>query len=114
MAAHESRFLEVIIDIPDKEKPLHYNERWEIWIIISESYDQSSDTGAFIQTELVAKFFIITPSVTENTQTLQFLFFILIAIIVVITVCFLFIKKQKRIPREDKQITFYFKKRKKL
>ncbi|GAH07132.1 unnamed protein product, partial [marine sediment metagenome] len=34
--AYESRFLEVIITIPDEEKPLHYDERWEVWVVISE------------------------------------------------------------------------------
>jgi len=105
---NESRFLEVIINIPDSQKSLHYNERWEVWIAVSELIDQSTDAETFIQTELVVKFFIITPY-AEKSQIPQFLYFIVIFLIGITTVYILYIKKRSRGISINKNSVFYLK-----
>lgn len=112
--AKESRFLKVIINIPDSEKTLHYNERWEVWIVVSELINQSQDAGAFIQTELVVKFFIITPFVEEKSQILQFFYLIILFTIGGLLTAYVFyIKSCGRDIFRNKQSVFYFKKWKK-
>ena len=111
--AKESRFLEAIINIPDSQKPLHYNERWEVWVVVSELIDQSPDAENFIQTELVVKFFINTPSSKEKSQIPQFLYLILISIIGIITAYILYVNTRGRSISRNKHSIFYFKKWKK-
>ena len=111
--AKESRFLELIINIPDSEKPLHYNERWEVWVVISELINQSQDAGTFIQTELAVKIFINTPSAEEKAQMPLFMYFIFTFFIGLITVCVFYFKMGKRAIYKNKKVVFYFKKWKK-
>lgn len=113
ISPHENRFLEVIINIPDEEKPLHFNEKWEFWVVISETNVQSPDNGAFIQTELISKFFVITPTIEGRLQMPQFVYIVLLFFIVLIALYIFFVIKHKRTGRGNKQRIFYFKKKKK-
>lgn len=110
--AKESRFLEVAINVPDEEKSLHYDNRWEVWIVISEVNEQSTENMPFIQTELAAKFFIITPPTKTMLQPPQFLYLILFLIIGLITAYIFFVKKHRKTTRQDIQSVFYFKEKK--
>lgn len=97
----ESTDIEVIIDIPDKEKPLLYNERWEVCLVVSEIGDESSP-GANILTELSLKLFIHTPE-KEKMQMPQNLFPILFVIVGLIAAAmFIFYIKQKKIVNKKK------------
>jgi hypothetical protein len=102
--AKKSTDIEVIIDIPDKEKPLHYNERWEVRLVISEIKDESSP-GANILTELSLKLFIHTPE-KEKMQMPQSLFPVFFVIIGLIAVAiFIFYIKQKKMHKKKKNRT---------
>lgn len=110
LSAKQSTFLEVLIDIPDKEKPLHYNERWEVWIIVSEIKDELSGTTA-ITTELGIKLFIHTPERAKMQMPgLLPIFFIIVVFMVVLAVFILYV--EKRTFHKKKPAAFYFKKKK--
>jgi hypothetical protein len=112
--AHESRFLEVIITIPDEEKPLHYDERWEVWVVVSEVKDQPSP-GTIILIELAVKLFINTPPEKVKQQIPQTLYLISLFIIVGLIVAAMFVfyvKKRERITYKKRPAILYFKKKK--
>ena len=104
ISSHESQFFTVIITIPEDEKPLRYDERWEVWMIVSEENDQSSSQGAFIVPQLASRFFINTPTAPSQAEMLQFLVLILLAIAGLITAALIFYKKKRKgIIHKDKQ-----------
>lgn len=112
--AHGSRFLEVIITIPDEEKPLHYDEHWEVWVVISEVKNQSSP-GTVISIELAVKLFINTPPERVKQQIPQILYLILLFIIVGLIAVATFVfyaKKRERITYKKRPVILYFKKKK--
>lgn len=96
--ADSSRELGLSMDIPDTEKPLHYNERWEVWTIISEIQDQPSSKNTMIQVELAIKLFINTPSQAAKMQIPQNLYLILGITVgaTVIAIAIRFVKKRKK------------------
>lgn len=111
--AYESRFLEVIITIPNEEKPLHYDERWEVWVVISEAKDQSP--GTIISIELAVKLFINTPPEKARQQIPQTLYLIMLSIIVGLIAVATFVfyaKKRERITYKKRPAILYFKKKK--
>lgn len=112
--AHGSRFLEMIITIPDEEKPLHYDEHWEVWVVISEAKDQSSP-GPTITIELAVKLFINTPPKKVKQQIPPTLYLILLFIIVGLIAVAMFVfyaKKRERITYKKRPVILYFKKKK--
>jgi len=113
--AHESRFLEAIITIPDDEKPRHYNESWETWVVISSDRGSGSSGGFFFQIELAVKFFINTPPEKARQQIPQTLYLILLFIIVGLIAAATFVfyaKKRERITHKKRPAILYFKKKK--
>ena len=113
--AHESRFLEVIITIPDEEKPLHYDEHWEVWVVISEVKDQSSSPPGNVILKHAVKLFINTPPEKVKQQIPQTLYLILLFIIVGLIVVATFVfyaKKRERITYKKRPAILYFKKKK--
>lgn len=107
LSAKQSTFVEVLIDIPDKEKPLHYNERWEVWVIVSEIKDALPGTTA-ITTELGIKLFVNTPE-REKMQMPNLLpIFFIIMLFTALVVFVLYAKK--RAFHKKKSAVFYFKK----
>ena len=110
--AYETRFLEVIITIPDDEKPLHYDERWEVRVIVSKVMDPSSPHGAFIISRLAARFLISTPPAKVKAEIPQFLFLLLFAIVgLIAAVLVVYFKKRKGVVHKNKAAVFYFKKK---
>ena len=112
--AHGSQFLEVIITIPDEEKPLHYDERWEVWAVISDVKDQLPP-GTAILIELAVKLFINTPPEKVKQQIPQTLYLILLFIIVGLIAAATFVfyaKKRERITNKKRPVILYFKKKK--
>jgi len=84
---------EVIIDIPDSEKPLHYNESWESRIIVSTDPPEPEGGGIVFKVELVVKLFIHTPvdiDKSETTSTLYYFIILVILFISIVSVYFIF------------------------
>lgn len=94
--AGSSRFFELLIDIPDDEKPWHYNESWEAWVVISS--DRSGSSGDFLfKIELAVKLFINTPPGEKATmiQNLYIILGIVVALIATSAAIF-YVKKNKK------------------
>lgn len=112
---HESAFFEILINIPDEEKPLHYNERWEVWAVVSEVKNEALPGTIDTATKLAIRFFIHTPPEKVKQQIPQTLYLILLFIIVglIITATFVFYaKKRERITYKKRPVVLYFKKKK--
>ena len=91
--AGSSEFIEVIIEVPESQQSLHYNEKWETLVVISEPIE--SGGGINIQTEIGVKIFIQTPE--GEILKIQYTH-ILIAIIIPLLIIFMvaYILKRKR------------------
>jgi hypothetical protein len=107
----------LIIDIPDKEKPLHYNESWEVWLIVIPHYPSGGEgqeqVGATLQTQVAVRVLINTPSGEMKQQMPQNLYFILGIImgLIAVVIASSYLKKKKRgIYRSSKVSVFYFRK----
>lgn len=115
LSARQTTSFDVLIDIPDKEKSLHYNERWEVLVVVAGiRYGSPPTNVTFINTEIGVKIIIITPE-RENMQTPYNSTFIIVPIVVIFTifVAFVFLtKKKKRVIHKKTPSLFYFKQRK--
>jgi len=113
--AGSSGYFELLIDIPDDEKPRHYNESWETWVVISSDRGSGSSGGLLFQIELAVKLFINTPPEKARQQIPQTLYlillFIIVGLIVVATFVF-YVKKRERITHKKRPAILYFKKKK--
>jgi len=69
----------IYINIPDDEKPLHYDENWEVWAITSEEKDPAYG-GTGIATALVTRLLISTPPREAGLQ-IPLPFLILICVV---------------------------------
>jgi len=104
----QSKILEVTITIPDEEKSLHYNERWEACIVIAEN----KDTDSVIAVEYAIEIYTKTPERAELPISNALLFFLgAVGAIAVVAVCISYIRRRKTAVAE-KNVAFYFKKRK--
>ena len=95
--AEDRRYFNVSIDIPDSEKPLHYNEKWDARLIFEEVW-ASGGGGVDMRVRLGTKILIHTPSKAptwEPSQNLSILVSIVIGVVAIMLV-FMFIKKKKR------------------
>lgn len=112
--AKSNKEFEVIIDIPEKEKTLHYNESWEAWVIVTPIPLSAGGSGGVVfQVQLAARLFIHTPTGTMAQTPIGL--YLLIGIIggFVILITFSSILKKKRTANIDKTAIFYYKKKKK-
>lgn len=113
LPARETTFFDVIIDIPDEVKQLHYNERWEVLVVVSGiKYGSPPANSTFINTETGIKVFVITPE-RENMQTPYNSTFMIISIVTIFTIFVAFVfftKNKKRGVTKKKHAVFYFKK----
>ena len=107
ISAKQYKVLDATIDVPDEEKTLHYNERWEACIVISEIKDEHTT----ISTEYAITIYIQTPEKEkiQNFNTL-FLLFIIVGSIG-LAVCILYLRNRKKIFTSKKPNFFYFKKK---
>jgi len=103
--AGSSGELEVIIEVPESQQSLHYNEKWEAYVVISPPL--TSGGGINVQTELAVKLFIKTP--TGEAAGFQYIHILLFFITLIILMCivFFYVGKKKR-----SATLFYFKKKK--
>ena len=102
---------EVILDVPEKEKTLHYNESWEAWVIVEPRSTSGSEKGSItIQLQLAVKLLIHNPSGRMKTQT-PLAIYLIIGIIggFVILLTFFSILKKKQTINVNKTAVFYFK-----
>jgi len=49
------------LDIPNSEKALHYNEKWEVWAIVCQKRNANLESGVAFNIKLASKIFIHTP-----------------------------------------------------
>jgi len=103
------------IDIPDEEKPLHYNKSWEVWILVSPRQigeDIGGQIGIGIQMQLVARVFINTPPEEMKVKVPQNIFILLGGFVGFIALVFIyfFVRKKKSIEARRAAV-FYVKKR---
>lgn len=114
--ANSSKEFEMFIDIPDEEKPLHYNEGWEIWVIITpKCYTIVDDDpmGITFQTRLAATVLIHTPPWERKMQIPLNIYFILLPIFVFIALFIvLSYMKKKRNVKTNRAAIFYIKEKK--
>lgn len=83
---NSTKNFEVSIDIPDSEKPLHYNESWESRIIITSDPPKLNGGGLAFNVELAVKLYIHTPPEIEKPETTSNLYYLLILIILFISI----------------------------
>jgi hypothetical protein len=104
LSAKQSKLLEVTIYIPDEEKPLHYNERWEFVVVLSEIQH-----GVHLKTEIAIEIYIKTPEKTKMqipyNQIMMIIFIVMVFVALII-----FMLYSKRAISKKKPALFYFKK----
>jgi len=89
---------EIIIDIPENQKPLQYNKNWEVWATISDD-GNSGDLeggGAVFKVELTVRLLIHTPS-SDKSITVQSSYVVIILIVaILVTFIIIFYSKKSR------------------
>ena len=114
--ANSSQEFEMFIDIPDEEKPLHYNESWEIWVLIIPKCFTMVDgnpMGLTFQTRMAAVVLIHTPPWEYKMQAPLTIYFILLPIFVFIALFMvLLLIKKKRNVKDNRAAMFYIKEKK--
>jgi len=109
--ANSSEKIFIHINIPDDEKPLHYNKGWEVWAITSEEKDPVYG-GSAIATSLVTRLLISTPSGEAGLQIpLPILILICIVGAIAVHTAFFYLKNKKRSIYKNKAAIFHFKKK---
>ena len=106
---------EVVIDIPESEKMPHYNESWEVWVlVIPKGPADRVKGGAVIQTQLAARLFIHTPG-TMKKQTPQNNLYLIVGIIIgfILIVAAVFYARKRRNIEADRAAIYYVKKKNK-
>jgi hypothetical protein len=95
---------EIIIDIPEDQKPSQYNKKWETWATISSDENRGvlEGGGARIQVELAVRLLINTPS-SDKLAVAQSSYIIIVLIIAIITTCtVIFYSKKNRNKQNQK------------
>jgi hypothetical protein len=113
LSGKQSKLLEVTIYIPDEEKPLQYNKRWEFVVVLSEIKDEPANTVNIV-TEVAIPVRIKTPESAKMQipyNQIMVIFFIVMVFVALIIFMF-YAKKKKRVISKEKPTVFYFKKRK--
>jgi hypothetical protein len=98
----ETGKFEILIDIPEDQKPSQYNKKWETWATITN--DQPGDgieNGASIKVELTVRLLINTPS-SDKAIVVQPSYVVIILITAVI-VSFIVIFYSKKNRKNQKQ-----------
>jgi len=107
LSAKKSKVLEVTINVPDEERSLYYNKKWEACVVISEIKDKPS----LIATEYAIRIYIITPEKAELKINDILLFLIVVGSGALLIYSLYFIKEKKKFGN-NKTALFYFKKKK--
>ncbi len=113
--ANSFKEFEVVINIPESEKTLHYNESWEVWALILPKRHGTTG-GAVIQIQLAVKLLVHTPTGEMTVQRSQEDTYLILGIIIgliVLTTAYFYTRK-KRNARVNRKAVYYVKKRKKI
>jgi hypothetical protein len=95
---------EIIIDIPEDQKPSQYNKNWETWVSISNDEPGSiSGGGAEFKVEIAVRLFIHTPKGNNIVAAQPFYIFIVFVVPIVITCAIIFYSKKRNIVKNNKQ-----------
>jgi len=95
---------EVVLDIPENQKPLQYNKNWETWVAISNDEPKSvSGGGTEFKVELAVKILINTPKDNNLVAAQPFYFIIVFIVPIVVTCALIFYSKKRHIARNNKQ-----------
>lgn len=112
--AQSSHILDISIKIPENEKPIHYNESWETWIMIIPSLPRAlagEGVAVDFQTQYMVRILISTPPEEQKIETPQIFFIFLIGLIVFIVVSFVYFYVKKRRILANRAAMFYVKKK---
>lgn len=114
--ANSYKEFEVFINIPDNKKMLHYNQSWEVWIVVTPRLSSFSGGGALIQLQLAVRLLIHTPTGTMTSWTLPAPYILypilgIITCLMVLSAAFFYVNKKRNI-KADKSAIFYVKKKK--
>ena len=112
--AQSSNILDISIKIPENEKPLHYNESWEVWIMIIPSLPSGSKGGGIgvnFQTQYMVRILIKTPHDEQKMETPQILYIFLIGLAGFIVLFFIYFYVRKRRILANRAAMFYVKKK---
>ena len=103
-----SKNIEVIINIPEDQQKLYYDEKWETWVIITSDIPLDTGGGMNFELELAVKLYVITPkSELGDSQYIFIILFLIFSIIILYTATS-YIKKK----RDNLKSIYYFKKKK--
>ena len=117
--AKSSNVFNLSIQIPDNEKPLHYNESWEVWIYIipylSSDFNNTGQIGVGFQVQYMVRILIKTPPGEMGMQTPKdyYIFSIIFMLLIGIPIILFIVKNivtKKKIGADKKSTIFYFKK----
>jgi hypothetical protein len=112
--AHSYNEIEVLVDIPENKKMLHYNESWETWVLVAPRV-KSIWGGSVLQVQLAVKLFIHTPKGTMKSWALPapYILYPTIGVIICLIAFFtiFFYIKKKRTIKADRAAIFYVKKK---
>ena len=101
--AKSSEYVEVNVEVPKSEQSLHYNEKWETYVVISSPLE--TEGGINFKEELAVKLFIKTPS--GEKAEFPYIFIIIIFFLpIILYLIHSYIKKKR-----DKFASYYFKKK---
>ena len=99
---------EIIINIPEDQQELYYNEKWETNVVISSDIPIGPEGGGMnFKLEIAVKLLIITPESKEEGFQYFYIFIFIFLIFIVLTISS-YIKKKK----QKLSSIYYFKNKK--
>ncbi len=114
--AYSSAEFEIIIKVPDEEKPFHYNESWEVWVLVTphvpSEVDDESSVGTTFRIKYAIKVLISTPNGEKKLQSPQNLYIFLAGLIgfIVLAAIYFYVKGKRKI-ESNRAAIFYVKKK---
>lgn len=90
--------IDIVVDIPDNEKPYHYNESWEVWALVTPSMSKNYKGENFsskLQIQLAAKILINTPEGVSKEKIVQSMSIFLMTIVLVFLITWLILSFKK-------------------
>ena len=112
--ARSSNEFGINLEIPDEEKPLHFNESWEAWILIIPHLPPVAKTGQVgidISTRYAIRILIKTPPEEQKMETPQTFFIFLIGLVGFIVLSFVYFFVRRRRILANRAAIFYIKKK---
>ena len=99
-------FFTVHVDIPEKQRSQHYNEKWEVWAIFYEKIDGKNESN--IRVKLASKIRIHAPpgDITQGSPYSTFIILFVMGELFFFLVLIYFSKNDKK--SKDKKTAVYF------